>query len=104
VTCARCGRGIWGARALASGYGEQCRRRVLRAARALHQGGGSVQRHAATLLEEGVTVPHGHPRVWLVPSSDGDRWYLAHPNACTCDGGRYQCVCYHRVAAQVLAA
>lgn len=37
-------------------------------------------------------------------SSDGITTYLTAPSACTCPAGQAQRLCYHRVAARMLAA
>jgi ribosomal protein L37E len=104
MRCNRCGRRVWSARAVASGYGEECRRRVYRAVRVLLASGSAVANKAGVLLEDAALVPHGHPSVWRVPSgTDAGRVYLAHPKGCTCPAGLHSTLCYHRVGAIVLA-
>jgi len=101
--CRKCGRPVASARALQSGYGERCRRRLNRAERVLAASASGVARKAAEILEDGAAVPHGHARVWRVVSSNGVRQYLAHPNGCTCPAGLHQVMCCHRVAVTLLA-
>ena len=95
---------MWGSRALATGYGERCRRRVYRAARVLEAQGTRQAGAAALALRDAGVLPHPHARVVRVLSSDGSRVYLAHPLGCTCQAGLHARYCYHRVVALALAA
>jgi hypothetical protein len=100
--CRRCGRRIWGAHALASGYGEGCRRRVYRAARVLEGSVHPSATKAALLLRDAGVLPHPHRRVYRTVGSSG-RVYLTHPSGCTCPAGIHSRLCYHRVAVSILA-
>lgn len=107
-TCTKCGRKIWGARAMRTGLGETCRRRVYRAAHILSQAGHPVADKAADLLFDGglVRLSSHSGKVWRAVSSDGSVTYLTTPDNCNCKQGqqRNPRLCYHRVAVQVLAA
>ncbi len=102
ANCKKCGRLVRSERALASGYGERCRRRLARAERVLAGSRNVTAQKAAEILELGAAVPHGHARVWRIVSSDGTRRYLTHPSGCTCTAGLYQKMCSHRVAVTLL--
>jgi hypothetical protein len=102
--CVRCGRPARSARALATGYGERCRRVAYRAARLLEASAVRGADKAALVLRDGGVLPHPHPGVVRVLSTRGDRTYLAHHNGCTCDAGIYQRACYHRLVPVALAA
>lgn len=103
-TCARCGRPIWSVRALATGYGEGCRRLVYRAARVLEAQPGRQAAAAALALRDAAVLPHTHPGVVRVCSSDGSTVYLSHRAGCTCKAGLHARVCWHRLVPVALAA
>lgn len=56
---------------------------------------------ARLLLGDGALAPHGHPTVFWVVSSDGERLYLTSPKNCNCPAGRFMVRCYHRAAATI---
>lgn len=104
VTCRRCGRPVWSARAVATGYGEGCRRRVYRLARVLEASTVRGADKAALVLRDAGVLPHPHGRVVRVLATDGSRTYLSHPLGCTCTAGLHARPCYHRLVALALAA
>lgn len=59
---------------------------------------------ARELIEDGGIV-RVRPRIWQAVSSDGTRTYLTAPQACTCAAGlKGRHMCFHRIAAAILAA
>jgi hypothetical protein len=102
--CRRCGRPVRSDRALATGYGERCRRLVYRAARILEASPLPAAAKAALVIRDGGVLPHPHPGVVRVLSSDGSRVYLAHRDGCTCEAGLHARYCYHRLVPVALAA
>jgi hypothetical protein len=104
--CAKCGHKIWSVRALATGYGEGCRRRVFRAATVLSASENrSAEKAADLLLDAGLVLLPGHgSKVWRSVSSDGERTYLTTADHCNCPAGLHCKLCYHSVAVAILAA
>lgn len=106
TTCTRCGRVLTSATSIARGYGRTCRAKVLAAAAVAGHKPAQVAK-AQELIELGGIVPlrSGRSRVFVVVSSSGDDRYLTAPQACNCAAGlRGKSVCYHRIAAQLIAA
>ena len=104
AACRRCGRPVWSARAISSGYGERCRRIAYRAARVLEAMPGRQAAAAALVIRDAGVLPHAHPGVVRVLSTDGQSVYLAHRDGCTCRAGLHQVPCYHRLVPVALAA
>lgn len=104
--CRHCRRPLRAARSIALGAGPRCLRKVRDAAKT-----PAVQAHkpaaiakAQELIADGGIVPLRGCRVFTVISSDGTGTYKTAPAACTCPAGiKGRHVCYHRVAAQILA-
>ncbi|GAA2990619.1 hypothetical protein GCM10017559_08330 [Streptosporangium longisporum] len=60
---------------------------------------------ARELIEQGGIVRFRGRRIFRTVSSDGTRTYLTAPQACNCAAGlRGRHVCFHRIAATILAA
>ena len=60
---------------------------------------------ARELIEDGGIVPLRGRRIFRTVSSDGTRTYLTAPQACTCAAGiKGRHICFHRIAATILAA
>lgn len=104
--CNRCGRTLRSARSIAAGYGPTCKAKVATATTTATVGYKPAQvDKAAELIELGGIVPVRGRRVFRAISSDGTRTYLTAPQACTCAAGlKGQHVCFHRIAATILAA
>ncbi|WP_254886312.1 DUF6011 domain-containing protein [Streptomyces sp. NA02950] len=106
--CLRCDRVLRSPRSAALGYGPTCLRKVKAAALA-HARTGSHKpaqvAKATELIEMGGLVRLRARRVFQVVASDGITTYKTAPQACTCPAGlRGQHTCYHRIAAQIVAA
>jgi hypothetical protein len=106
ATCRRCRATLRSARSVARRIGPVCEREERReaAARAAGFKPAAVAK-AQELIEQGAIVPLRGRRVFQVVSSDGTATYKTAPQSCNCAAGvkgRY--VCYHRVAATLLAA
>lgn len=102
--CRRCGRTLTDPKSIARGYGRTCARRVAEqfvivAARYSTQqvdkaieliGDGAIERISAV--------------EFAAVSSDGTTVYVTTPAACSCKAGMFGRACYHRAAAELLAA
>lgn len=104
--CTRCGRTLTAATSVARGYGRGCQAKIRAAAVAAPHKATQVAK-ALELVADGGIVPvrTRHTKVFAVVSTSGTGRYLTAPQACNCKAGlngRY--VCYHRIAAQLLAA
>ncbi len=106
--CLRCGRALRSADSTALGYGPTCLRKVKAAALTYAQTGGhkpALVAKATELIEQGGLVPLRARRVFQVVASSGTTTYKTAAQACTCPAGlRGQHTCYHRIAAQIVAA
>jgi hypothetical protein len=103
--CRGCNRPLRPARSVAAGRGPVCVRKV-RTATAAQAGIHKPQaiEKAAELIELGSITPLRGRRVFTVISSDGTQTYKTAPSGCTCPAGiNGRRICYHRVAAQILA-
>ena len=103
--CHHCHRVLRSARSIARGYGPTCHRKIRRAtaAQATTHKPAAIDK-ARELIEQHAIVPLRGRRVFAVISSDGTRTYRTAAQGCTCPAGiRGRHVCYHRVAAQILA-
>lgn len=104
--CARCGRTLTSAASIARGYGRHCGNRIAQAARTAAHKPAQVDK-ARELIEVGGIVPlRGRKtRVFVVIASNGTDRYLTAREACNCKAGlRGVSTCYHRIAAELLAA
>jgi Family of unknown function (DUF6011) len=106
VRCVRCGRPLRAVSSRDKGYGPTCYARVARAARVLLASTNSAaQRAGELLLDAGLARLPGHRgRVFRTVSSNGSTTYLTSPDGCTCKAGLHARLCYHAVAATILAA
>lgn len=106
ANCLRCGRALRSPASIARGYGRHCQAKVREAAKAevVAQYKPATVAKAEELIEQGGIVPLRARRVFLVVASNGVDTYKTAAQGCTCPAGikgRY--VCYHRVAARILA-
>ncbi|OLT30473.1 hypothetical protein BJF83_24790 [Nocardiopsis sp. CNR-923] len=105
VPCNRCGRPLHSADSRARGYGRGCLAKELAAART------RLARHSRTVAsgaEEVLEIPGAISRlrgdIFVVVGRTG-HLYRATPEQCSCRAGqRGAHVCYHRVAAAIIAA
>lgn len=106
ATCRRCRATLMAPRSVARGVGRQCEREERREAIATAAGfkAATVEKARQLIADKGI-VPIRGRRVFQVVSSDGTATYKTAPQACTCAAGiKGRHVCYHRVAAALLAA
>jgi hypothetical protein len=104
--CLRCGRALRSAASIAAGYGPTCGRKIRTAAQAAGHKPAQVAK-ALELIEDGGLVPvkTRHNRVYMVVAANGTDRYLTARQACTCAAGlRGGYGCYHRIAAELVAA
>jgi len=102
--CLRCGRTLRSARSIALGYGPTCAAKIRTAAKTSSEKATQVAK-AVELIEVGGLVPVKGSHVFRVVASNGVDHYLTAPEACTCAAGlRGRFACYHRLAAQLVAA
>ena len=90
-------------------HGRICRMRI-RAAQlaAILKGFTQAQIEAAReMIADGAFVPTGHPGVFRVVSSDGERTYLSHPDGCNCPAWLRRVMpksCKHMLGSRILTA
>jgi len=106
--CIRCGRVLRAAKAIADGAGRTCKAKIAAAARTAEFKPAQIAK-AQELIADGGILPIRGRRVFRAVSTDGTRTYLTAPQTCTCAAGLKseradQRVCFHRVAATILAA
>lgn len=105
--CLRCGRTLRSVASVAAGYGPTCGRKIRTAAKASAHKTAQVAK-ALELIEVGGIVPlkAKRNRVYYVVASNGVDRYLTARQACNCPGGLRGkgTACYHRVAAELVAA
>lgn len=103
--CRHCGRILRSAKSVALGYGPTCARKIRKATAAqADQHKPAAVEKACELIEQGGILPLRGRHVFAVVSSDGERTYKTAAQGCTCPAGiKGRHVCYHRVAAQILA-
>lgn len=103
--CRHCGRTLRSTRSVALGYGPTCARKIRKATavQAISSKPDAITK-AVELIEQGGIVAVRGRRVFAVISSDGARTYKTAAQGCTCPAGiKGRHVCYHRIAAQILA-
>jgi hypothetical protein len=102
--CARCGRALRDPKSVAAGVGPKCAKRIAAAAvtTLAHHKPAQVDK-AVELIGDGAIVRLSAGTFSVVSSSGTDR-YTTTPVSCTCTAGFYGRTCYHRVAAQLIAA
>ena len=106
ATCRRCYATLTATKSVAAGIGPRCAREDRReaAVRAAGFKPATVEKARQLIADKGI-VPIRGRRVFHAVSSDGTRTYLTAPQACTCAAGlKGRHVCFHRVAATILAA
>ncbi|MCU1687754.1 MAG: hypothetical protein JWQ81_8493 [Amycolatopsis sp.] len=103
-TCTRCGRTLTATASVARGYGRGCQAKIRAAALVADHKPAQVAKAMELVADGGIVSIRGR-RVFAVVSTSGTGRYLTAPQACNCAAGRKgHTVCYHRVAAQLLAA
>jgi hypothetical protein len=102
--CARCGRALRSAKSIAAGVGPKCTKRIATAAAVTvaHHAPAQVAK-AIELIGDGAIV-RVSPATFAVVSSNGVDRYTTTSIDCTCPAGTYGRTCYHRVAAELIAA
>jgi hypothetical protein len=102
--CTRCHRPLTALASITRGYGRGCQAKIRAAAKVADHKPAQVAK-ALELVADGGIVPIRGRRVFAVVSTSGTGRYLTAPQACNCAAGRKgRTVCYHRIAAQLLAA
>ncbi|MFF4409827.1 DUF6011 domain-containing protein [Streptomyces sp. NPDC001404] len=105
TNCLRCGRALRSALSTATGYGPTCLRRIKAAARRIADHKPALVAKAIDLIDQGGLVPLRGRRVFQAVASNGTSTYKTAAQACTCPAGiRGLHTCYHRIAAQIVAA
>ncbi len=104
--CLRCGRTLTSAKSIGDGMGRTCKAKVAAAAQTTTPDYKPAQvDKAMELIEQGGIVPFRGRRIFRTVSSDGTRTYLTAPQACNCAAGlRGRHICFHRIAASIIAA
>ncbi|MEU3399532.1 DUF6011 domain-containing protein [Streptomyces filamentosus] len=103
--CLRCGRALRTAHSTAAGYGPTCLRRIKAAAHRIADHKPALVAKALDLITLGGLIPLRARRVFQAVASSGNGTYKTAAQACTCPAGRRgQHTCYHRIAAQIVAA
>lgn len=99
-----CGRTLRAAKSVARGYGPRCFAKIQQAAKVAPFKPAQVAKAEELIADGGIIAIRGR-RVFRVVSTKGDATYLAAPQACNCAAGlKAKTVCYHRVAAAIVAA
>jgi hypothetical protein len=105
--CARCGRKLTSAKAVADGYGRTCKTRIANAAKVVDLAEyKAFQVAKAQELIELRAIVRTAPATYLAVSSDGSVNYEVNAAAatCSCKAGERGIRCYHLAAADILAA
>ena len=104
--CTRCHRVLRSAASIARGYGRTCGTRIAAAAKASTHKPTQVEKTRELIADGGlVLVRRRRTPVFAVVASNGVDRYLTAAQACTCKAGlRGVSTCYHRIAAQLVAA
>lgn len=102
--CLRCGRTLTDPKSVARGYGPTCHGKITTAAKVVDAKPAQVAK-AVELIEVGGIVPLRGRRIFTVVASNGTDTYKTSPAGCTCAAGlRGKYGCYHRLAAELIAA
>lgn len=106
--CTRCGRSLRAAASVAKGFGRACAAKIRQAAKVAPFKPAQVAKAEELIADGGIVAIRGR-RAFRAVSTDGTRTYLTAPQTCTCAAGLKseradQRVCFHRVAATILAA
>jgi hypothetical protein len=102
--CKRCGRTLTDPKSVAAGIGPRCAKRIAAAAVTI------VAMHKASTVEKAIEligdagIVHVGGGVFVSVSSDGTTRYETTPASCACKAGTFGRICYHQVAAQLIAA
>jgi hypothetical protein len=107
ATCI-CGRTLRAAKSVARGYGPRCFAKIQQATKTAPFKPAQVAKAEELIADGGIIAIRGR-RAFRAVSTDGTRTYLTAPQACTCPAGlksqrAAERVCFHRVAATILAA
>lgn len=106
VHCARCGRVLSDPRSISRGVGPVCAKRIALAQAlrpVLTRFAPKTVARALELIADGGLLPV-RTGLYLAVSSDGTTRYETAPGSCTCAAGTFGRLCYHRVAAALVAA
>lgn len=106
--CLRCSRVLRSVKAVADGMGRTCKAKVAAAAQTIEAKPAQVAKAQELIADGGIIAIRGR-RAFRTVSTDGTRTYLTAPQTCTCAAGLKseradQRVCFHRIAASILAA
>lgn len=105
--CARCGRKLTSAKAVAEGYGRTCKAKIAKAAKVVDLAEyKTFQVAKAQELIELRAIVRTAPATYLAVSSDGSVNYEINTatHSCSCKAGERGLRCYHQAAADILAA
>lgn len=103
-----CGRTLRAAKSVARGYGPRCFAKIQQAAKVAPFKPAQIAKAEELIADGGIIAIRGR-RAFRAVSTDGTRTYLTAPQGCTCAAGLKseradQRVCFHRIAASILAA
>lgn len=104
--CGKCHRVLRSAKSIELGYGPTCHAKVRAAAKISGHKPGQVAKALELIADGGIVALRKRktPVFTVVSSNGGDR-YLTAAQACTCAAGlKGRSTCYHRIAAELLAA
>jgi Family of unknown function (DUF6011) len=102
--CARCGRVLRDPRSIAAGVGPKCAKRIATAALVTIAHHKPEQVAKATELIADGGIARVAPGTFESVSSSGTEVYTTTTHGCSCKAGTFGRTCYHRVAAELIAA
>jgi len=102
--CARCGRTLRDPKSVAAAVGPRCAKRIAAAAVTTLAHHAPVQVEKAIELIGDSGIVRTSAGTFSVVSSSGTDSYVTTSVSCTCTAGIYGRTCYHRVAAELIAA
>lgn len=102
--CARCGRALRDPKSIAAGVGPRCAKRIAEAAIVVMATNTATSVGKAIELIGDAGIVRVGAGEFITVSSRGDVRYETTPASCTCTAGVYGRVCYHQVAAKLIAA
>lgn len=102
--CARCGRTLRDPKSIAAGVGPKCAKRIAAAAPVVLADVSDAQADKAVELIGDAGIQRVSPASFLVVSTDGAVRYETTTASCSCKAGQFGRMCYHRVAARLIAA
>lgn len=102
--CTRCGRTLTSAKSIAAGVGPVCARRIRAAAVVVIATTPAAQVDKAIELIGDAGIVRVAAGQFLAVASDGIVRYETTTHQCSCRAGQFGRTCYHRIAAQLIAA